>query len=70
MKVFVPYFDAALDPVRSPEAAEALRGAALVPFRHEYPILRIQSARPSDPLPEPGEAQIISPRDWAAAAGA
>lgn len=59
LKVFVPFFEEVLDETR------ALSGADLVPFSHQYPVLRI--ARRDDPLPEPGEAQIIRPGDWATA---
>ncbi|MDZ7825916.1 MAG: hypothetical protein U5R48_07860 [Gammaproteobacteria bacterium] len=60
MKVFVPFFEEVLDETR------ALSGADLVPFSHQYPVLRI--ARRDDPLPEPGEAQTIPPRrSWATA---
>lgn len=57
----MPFFEEVLDESR------ALQGADLVPFSHAYPVLRIAAARRSDPLPEPGEAQIIPPGDWSAA---
>ena len=61
MKVFVPFFEDAL------HEPGALSGADLVPFRHEYPVLRIAAARRDDPLPAVGEAQLIRLEDWNAA---
>lgn len=61
MKVFVPYFDDAVDQA-------ALTGAPLVPFEHGYTMLHIERARGDDPLPEPGHAQILPPEDWPRAA--
>ncbi|HSG91567.1 MAG TPA: hypothetical protein VLA56_20280 [Pseudomonadales bacterium] len=58
MKVFVPFFEGALEDAR--ETRQAFEDADLVPFSLHYPILRITAARADDPPPEPGEAQIIA----------
>lgn len=62
LKVFVPFCEEMM--LEEGAAGASLRDAELVPFRHEYPILRISAARPGDALPAFGEAQVIRAEDW------
>jgi hypothetical protein len=61
--MFVPFYEDAVE-----DAPAALADAEFVPFRQEYPVFRIATARGDDPLPEIGEAQVIRPEDWPRAA--
>lgn len=68
MKVFVPFCEEMMLEEEGASSAP-LHDAVLVPYRHEYPILRIAAARPDDAPPEFGEAQVIRAEDWALSEG-
>lgn len=61
MKVFVPFYEAAIDDAMGDAA---LQGADLVPFERGYNLLHIERARAGAPMPEAGYAQILPPEDW------
>lgn len=62
MKVFVPLGAAAA------RRCASLDGAELVPFRLDYPVLRLRDGGDADP--RPGEVRRFRPEDWPTAASA
>lgn len=54
MRVFVPWCENLED------ERVALRGARLVPYQLNYPVLRAAAADADAPPPRPGEVQVMS----------